>query len=60
MKPRMALSVKNLRINEVSSTGIWAITKNVPGKFFEKVVTVAYRSSEKSCIEYIDSLNHCR
>ena len=58
--PDYVRTYKDYQISYYSSTGIWAITKTVPGKLFEKVVTVAYRSSENSCIEYIDSLNHCR
>ena len=34
----------------------WAITKRVPGKFFDKEEYIAFLGSEKACTEYIDKL----
>lgn len=50
------MSYKGYKINHYAHTGCWSITKSIPGRFFEKVEYIATLYSQKSCIDFIDSL----
>lgn len=54
--PDFAMTYKGHKISYYANTGVWSITKTVPGKHFDKIEYVARKYSRQSCIEFIDSL----
>ena len=50
-----ARTYKGYLISYYSGRGC-AITKSVPGRFFEKVVYIAFLDTERDCIDYIDNM----
>lgn len=48
-------SYNGYRLGHIAGRG-WSITKTVPGKFFEKVVYLAFCETEQGCIDFIDNM----
>jgi hypothetical protein len=56
MIPDYTRSYKGYLISKYTNTGCWAITKTIPGRFFEKTEHIATLYSERSCVEFIDTM----